>query len=83
MLLCCMSPIPNQPADLPMDLSTAHEALLQRYAAALDPRHGDGALSADQFREDLRMLVAEYGQPAVDVALGDLPDALSPSISRH
>jgi hypothetical protein len=78
-----MSPIPNQPTDLPMDLSTARlEALLQRHAAALDPRHGDGALSAE-FREDLRMLVAEYGQPAIDVALGDLPDALSPSVSRH
>jgi hypothetical protein len=67
-----------------MDNLTARlESLFCCYAAALDQRRGDGAQLADQFRKDLRMLVAEYGQPAIDAALGDLPDAASPSVSLH
>jgi DNA invertase Pin-like site-specific DNA recombinase len=50
-------------------------------AAAID--QGQGEALADQFRKDLRMLVAEFGQPAIDAALGGLPDAASPSAARH
>jgi hypothetical protein len=67
-----------------MDNLTARlKSLLSRYAAALEHRRGEGIQLADQFRKDLRMLVAEFGQPAIDVALGDLPNASSPSISIH
>jgi hypothetical protein len=67
-----------------MDLLTARlEALLQLCVAALDRRHGDGALLADPFRKDLCMLAAEYARPAIDAALGDRPDASSPSVLRH
>jgi hypothetical protein len=84
MLLCCMSPTPKPLADLSMDVLTARlEALLQHYVLSLNQRHGDGALSADQFREDLLLLIAEYRHPAIDAMLGDLPDASSPSVSRH
>jgi hypothetical protein len=62
-------------------LTTRLEALLHHYAAAID--QGEGAQLADQFRKDLRMLVAEFGQPAIDAALGGLADAASPSASRH
>jgi len=30
---------------------------------------------ADHFRKELRMLVAEFGQSAIDAALGNLPRA--------
>jgi hypothetical protein len=63
------------------DLTTRLEALLHRYAAAID--EGKAAQVADQFRKELRMLIAEFGQPAIDAALGGLPDAASPSASRH
>ena len=82
-ILGAPSPAPAT-ADSPMDELTARlKSLFSRYAAALDHRRGDGVQLADQFRKDLRMLVAEFGQPAIDAALGDLPDAASPSISIH
>jgi len=65
------------------DLTARLESLFSRYGAAIDRGQGDGSQLAAQFRKDLRMLVAEYGQPAIDAALGDLPDAASPSVSLH
>jgi hypothetical protein len=64
------------------DLPTRLEALFRRYAAALDQGQGEGAQLADQFRKDLRVLVTEYGQPAVDAAL-DEPGEAWPSIFLH
>jgi hypothetical protein len=77
------SPVPPT-ADSSMDDLTARlKSLFIRHAAALEHRRSDGVQLAHQFRKDLRMLIAEFGQPAIDVALGDLPDAASPSISIH
>jgi len=65
-----------------MDNLTARlEDALRRYAAAID--QGQGEALADEFRKSLRMLVAEYGQSAIDAALGGLPQAASPSVSLH
>jgi hypothetical protein len=69
-------PAQRRPEIPPMDdLIARLESLFSRYAAALDQRQGDGAKLAHQFRKDLSVLVAEYGQPAIDAALGDLPQA--------
>jgi membrane carboxypeptidase/penicillin-binding protein PbpC len=65
------------------DLTARLDSLFGHYAAFLDQRRGDGVQLADQFRKDLHMLVAEYGQPAIDAALDELPDAASPSVSLH
>ena len=64
------------------DLTARLEALLRRYAAAIDQGQGDGTELADQFRKDLRSLVAEYGQPAIDAALDESSEAW-PSICLH
>jgi hypothetical protein len=59
-----------------MDNLTARlEALLRRHWAALDQSQDETAKLADEFRKGLRVLVAEFGQPAIDAALNRaLPD---------
>ena len=66
----------------PMDELTARlEALMRRNAAACD--HGE-ANRAEQFHRELQLLVAQYGQPAVDAALDEeMSDAAWPSLSLH
>jgi hypothetical protein len=65
------------------DLTARLEALLCCYAAAIDQGQGEAAQLADEFRKGLRMLVAEFGQSAIDAALDELPNAASPSVSLH
>ncbi len=65
------------------DLTARLEALLRRYAVAIDQGQGEAAQLADEFRKGLRLLVAEFGQPAIDAALDELPKAASPSVSLH
>jgi len=56
---------------------------LRLYAAACDQGHLDSSRSAEQFRKDLQLLVADYDHDAVDAALDQLPDVASPSVSLH
>jgi hypothetical protein len=65
------------------DLSVRLEALLRRYAAAMDQGQEEFAKLADEFRAGLRELVAEFGQPAINAALNELRDDASPSGSLH
>jgi len=66
------------------DLTTRLEALMRRYAAACAQGKGDGAQLAEQFRRELQLLVAQYGQPAVDAALDEeMSDGVWPSVSLH
>jgi hypothetical protein len=65
------------------DLTKRLETLLRRYAEAIDQGQGEAAQLADEFRKGLRLLVAEFGQPAIDAALDQLPRTGSPSISLH
>lgn len=65
------------------DLSAHLEALLRRYAAAIDQGQDDAAQLLDEFRKGLRVLVAEFGQSAIDTALDALNDVVSPSVSLH
>ena len=70
----------------PMDDLTAQlEALLLRHARWLDARSDPGAFeqSMERFRKDMRVLIAEFGQAAVDAALDDMPDEAWPSLSLH
>jgi len=66
-----------------MDELTARlEALMRRYAAACDKGDGDAAELA--FHKDLQLLVAQYGQPAIDAALDEeRSDGVWPSVSLH
>ena len=65
------------------DLSVRLEALLRRYAAAIDQGQDEIAKLADEFRAGLHEQVAEFGQPAINVALNELRDDASPSGSLH
>jgi hypothetical protein len=66
-----------------MDELTARlESLFRRYAAALDHHHGDHIQVSKQFFEEVDLLIAQYGQPAIEAAL-DTPDVASPSVSLH
>ena len=57
------------------DLKARLAALFRHFAAALRQRQGDGPRLAEQFWKELNLLIAQYGQEAVDAALDDLPDA--------
>ena len=67
----------------PMDELTARlEAIMRRYAAACDQGEGDGAQL--EFHKELQLLVAQYGQPAIDAALDEeMSDGAWPSVSLH
>ena len=69
-----------------MDELTARlEALFRRYAVAYDRRAGVAVLGrfGPQFRKDMDLVIAEYGQAAVDVALDAMPNEAWPSIALH
>jgi hypothetical protein len=67
------------------DLTAQLEALLLRHARAHDPRTDPAVFeqSMKQFRKGMRVLIAEFGQAAVDAALDDMPDESWPSVSLH
>jgi hypothetical protein len=70
----------NSPMD---DVSFRLEALLRRYAAAIDHGGDKTAQLLDEFRAGLRALVAEFGQPAIDAALNEIRNEASPSEALH
>jgi hypothetical protein len=57
------------------------ESLLGRYAATLDQDEADRGQPWEQFRRELRLLIAEYGPAAVDAALNAMPDGAGATIS--
>jgi hypothetical protein len=59
------------------------ESLLRGCAAACDEGQGDGGRLVEQFRRDLRLLVAEYGPSAVDRALDEFSDKAGLRVSLH
>jgi hypothetical protein len=65
------------------NLSARLGALLRRYAAAIDQGQAQAAQLLEEFRKNLRELVAEFGQPAIDAVLTELRDDASPSASLH
>ena len=67
------------------DLTAQLEALLLRHARAHDPRTDPSVSeqSMKQFHKDMRVLIAEFGQAAVDAALDDIPEKSWPSVSLH
>jgi hypothetical protein len=65
-----------------MDELTARlESLLGRYAATLDQDEGDRGHAWEEFRRELRLLIAEYGPEAIDAALNEMPDGAGGAIS--
>jgi hypothetical protein len=65
------------------ELSARLESLFRRYAAALDEYPDDRVLVTKQFFEEARLLLARYGQPAIDAALDGAPGEVWPSVSLH
>jgi hypothetical protein len=66
------------------ELTAQLEAILLRRARACDPRADPAAFeqSMKDFHKDMRRLIAEFGQAAVDVALDGMPEP-PPSVSLH
>jgi len=73
------------------DLKAHLEALLLRHARGLDARSSPAAFEQSmkrfreekRFREDMRRLIAKFGQAAVDAALDGMPKEPWPSVSLH
>jgi hypothetical protein len=66
------------------DLTARIDGLFRRYAADLDKRRFDGIQPAKQFRMNMDLLIAKYGQPAIDAALDEVPvGEVWPSASLH
>ena len=65
------------------DLAARLDSLLRLFAEADAKGPLDRARLVKRFRDDLQLLVAEYGPDAVDAALDKLPDEAWPSISLH
>jgi hypothetical protein len=68
------------------ELTGRLEVLFRRYAAAFESRSGLIALDekmGEQFRDDMTVLIAQFGQAAVDMALEAMPNDASPSFSMH
>jgi hypothetical protein len=67
-----------------MDALTARlECLFRRYSAASGQCHGERAPVPKQFLEEVDLLIAQYGQPAIDAALDEAPGEAWPSLSLH
>jgi hypothetical protein len=65
------------------ELTERLRSLFRRYAAAVAQRHGDPAPIAKQFSEEVDLLIAQYGQPAINAALDEVPGKAWPSALLH
>ena len=65
------------------ELTGCLESLFRRYVEAFQRRPADAVKLAGQFRKELRLLIAQYGGPAVDVAIDGLRDEMPRSASLH
>jgi hypothetical protein len=67
-----------------MDELTARiEALLLRYWATFERRVATVDAIVERFHDDIKILIAEFGQAAVDAALDAIPNDPPPSFSMH
>jgi hypothetical protein len=74
----------GKPQISPMDdLTASLAALFRHYAAAIDLRPGAVERLCKEFRQDLGLLIAKYGQVAVDRALNGMHDTVWPSVELH
>jgi hypothetical protein len=60
-----------------MDDLTRLESLFRRYGAAMDDRDVDGVRLATQFYEEADLLIAQYGQAAIERVLDEPGEALA------
>jgi hypothetical protein len=65
------------------DLAARLQALFRSYAVAIDLHPETIDYLCERFREELGLLVAEYGHAAVDKAIDELPDGPWPSALLH
>jgi hypothetical protein len=68
------------------DLSARLEALLRRYLAEASRCQGVTAAVdrlGEWYRRDIDQLVSEYGQPAINAAMSEMPIVSWPSVALH
>ena len=67
------------------DLTADLEALVRRYEAECDLQPPGANLDGlgKEFCEEIDLLIAKYGQAAVDKAIDSLPDGPWPSVLLH
>jgi hypothetical protein len=65
------------------ELSARLKALFRRFEASLDVDGAEGLLLHEQFLEEIRSLVAEFGIDAVEAVLDDPSQDDTPSIAPH
>jgi hypothetical protein len=65
------------------ELSAKLEALFRRFEAALDVDGAEGLLLREEFRKQIRSLVAEFGIDAIEAALDDPSRDDTPSIAPY
>ena len=63
------------------NLSTRLRTLLRLFAEFFEVYGWEDAATQERFRNDLLLLVADYGPSAVEAALDDIPDDSSPPIA--
>ncbi len=65
------------------ELNARLKALFRRFEAAVDVDGAEDLLLREQFLEEIRSLVAEFGIDAIEAALEDPPRDASPSIAPY
>jgi hypothetical protein len=67
------------------DLTANLDALVSRYAAEWDSEPPTAELDhlSEEFSREMDLLIAQYGQAAVDRAIDAMADAPWPSVSLH
>jgi hypothetical protein len=73
---------PNSVLSLP-SLGALRPSRFRSYAVAIDLHPETIDRLCERFREELGLLVAEYGHAAVDKAIDELPDGPWPSALLH
>jgi hypothetical protein len=64
-----------------MNLRVRLQALLRLYAEVFELDGCEDEAVREQFRNDLRLLIADYGPSAVEATLDDIPDNPSPPLA--
>jgi hypothetical protein len=59
------------------DITARLESLFRRYGAAIDDPDVDGVRLGKQFYEEADLLIAQYGQAAIERALDEPGEALA------
>jgi hypothetical protein len=74
---------PLMPRSPMTDLTASLQVLFRHYAAAIDLHPEAVDRLCKEFRQKLGVLIAKYGQAAVDKAIDEIPEEAWPSVGLH